>query len=61
MIELIIVVALILLVRFWINPRNKKKNSAVEKENNSGKHIRNKYYWQKYFCIKFKRTNTSTY
>ena len=37
MLELIIVVALIILVRFWINPRNKKKNSAVEKESNSGK------------------------
>ncbi len=32
MIELIIVVALILLIRFWVNPRKKKKSSAIEKE-----------------------------
>lgn len=34
MIDLIIVVALILFVRFLINTRQKKKSSAVEKENN---------------------------
>jgi hypothetical protein len=37
MLELIIVIALILLTRLWVNPRKKKKSSAVEKENNSGK------------------------
>jgi hypothetical protein len=34
MFELITVVALILLVRFWVNPHKKKKSSAAEKENN---------------------------
>lgn len=37
MLELITVVALILLVRFWLYPRKKGKSFAVEKENNSGK------------------------
>ena len=32
MIELIIVVALILLIRFWVNPRKKKRIYAIEKE-----------------------------
>ncbi len=38
MIELITVVALILLVRYWLNPRKKRKSIAVEKGNNSEKH-----------------------
>ena len=37
MLELITVVALILLVRFWVNPHKKKKSSAAEKENISVK------------------------
>ena len=37
MIEIITVVALILLVRYWLNPRKKRKSSAVEKGNNSEK------------------------
>lgn len=37
MLELITVIALILLVRFWVNPHKKKKSSAAEKENNSRK------------------------
>ncbi len=37
MIELITVVALIVLVRFWINPHKKRKSPAVEKGNNSEK------------------------
>jgi hypothetical protein len=37
MIELITIVALIVLIRFWLNPYKKRKNSAVEKGNKSGK------------------------
>ena len=37
MFELITVVAFILLVWFWLNPRKKKKSSAAEKENISVK------------------------
>lgn len=35
MIELLTVVAVIMLVGLWINPRKKKKSSVAEKENNS--------------------------
>lgn len=37
MIELITVVALILLIQFWLNPRKKRKSFAVEKGNIAGK------------------------
>lgn len=35
MIEILTVVAVIMLVGLWINPRKKKKSSVAEKENNS--------------------------
>lgn len=39
MIELITVVALIVLVRSWLNPHKKRKSPAVEKGKNPEKHI----------------------
>ena len=57
MIELITVVALIVLVRFWINPHKKRKSPAVEKGKNSEKHIPESIVGKSTFVLSYTNKN----